>query len=205
MKDDSKKILVLGITGSFGGGKTTLAGMFKSLGASVIDADKIYHRLISPGTSVYKRVVSIFGREILKKNRQIDRKKLAQVAFNNRASLKRLSQITHPAIIRKIKIELSKLKRAKGFKMAVIDAPLLIEAGSLEMVDKLIVVKTAGRNQIARCKRHWKLSRAKIAQRIKSQAPLKEKIKLADYAIDNNGTLRETREQVKNIWKKIKN
>ena len=176
--------------------------MFKGLGASVIDADKIYHQLISPGTSLYQRVISIFGREILKRNRRIDRKKLAQAVFNSRTSLKKLSQITHPAIISKMKIKLSKLKRAKGAKMAVIDAPLLIEAGSLEMVDKLIVIKTSGRNQIARCKRCWKLSRAEIVRRIKSQAPLKEKIKLADYVIDNNGTLRETREQVEDIWKK---
>ena len=198
-----KKILVLGITGSFGAGKTTVALMFKRLGVSVIDADRIYHQLIKPGTLVYKGIVSAFGREILEKNKQIDRSKLAKLVFSKKEALKRLSQITHPAIIKRMSFKLSKLKRSQRRKIIVIDAPLLIEAGKISMVDKLIVVKTSKKNQIARCRRRFGISRDGVIKRIRTQAPLTEKIRLADYVIDNNGMLQQTREQVKNIWEKL--
>lgn len=198
-----KKLQVLAVTGSFAGGKTTCARMFKNLGASVVDADKIYHQLIRPQRPLYKSIVSVFGREILNKNEQIDRKRLGRIAFNNRRSLKRLSGITHLAVIRKMRNEISRLKKVASGRIIVIDAPLLIEAGMARMADKLVVLKTSRKNQIKRCKRQWGMSAAETTKRIKLQLPLKEKIRLADYVIDNNGTLQNTRKQVKNIWKQL--
>jgi len=198
-----KKLQVLAITGSFAGGKTTCARMFKKLDASVVDADKIYHQLIRPQRPLYKSIVSVFGREILNKNKQIDRKRLGKIVFNNRRSLKRLSSITHLAVIRKMKSEISRLKKAASGEIIVIDAPLLIEPGLAKMADKLVVVKTSKKKQIKRCKKQWGMSAAEATKRIKLQLPLKEKIRLADYVIDNNGTLQNTRKQVKNIWKQL--
>ena len=198
-----KKGLVLGITGSYCCGKTTVAGMFARSGASCINVDTIYYRLIKPRGLLYERIVSAFGRDVLGNNKQIDRKKLAKIVFGENEALKRLCRITHPAIIKRMNVELSRLKRVKRCAVIIIDAPLLIEARLLDVVDKLIVVKASERNQIARCKRQRGASGAEIIKRIRSQAPQAEKIKLADYVINNNGTLRETREQVKNIWKKL--
>jgi len=197
-----KKLQVLAVTGSFAGGKTTCARMFKNLGASVVDADKIYHRLIRPGRPLYKKIASVFGREILNKNKQIDRKRLGKIVFSNRRSLKRLTGITHPAVIRKMRSEVSRLKKAASGRIIIIDAPLLIEAGLAKMADRLVVVKTGRKNQIKRCKKQWGMSAAEATKRIKLQLPLKEKTKLADYVVDNNGTLRQTREQVQDIWRK---
>jgi len=206
MKNKSKKrIRVIGITGGFAGGKTTVASMFAKLGARPIDADKIYHQLIKPGRPLYKKIVSIFGREILTKNRQIDRKKLAKLVFDNAKVLKKLCQLTHPAVIKKIKLELSKLKKARNKQVAVIDAPLLIEAGLAKMIDSLIVVKTSQQKQISRCRKHFRAPGAEIIKRIKAQLPLRKKISLADYVVDNDGTLPQTRKQVRNIWKQLKN
>ena len=98
--------------------------------------------------------------------------------------------------------DISRLKKAASGRIIVIDAPLLIEAGLAKMADKLIVLKTSRKNQIKRCKRQWGMSAAEATKRIKLQLPLKEKIRLADYVIDNNGTLRQTREQVEDIWRK---
>lgn len=195
--------MTLGITGSFGSGKTTVARMFKRLGASCIDADRVYHRLIKCKSPTYKKIVSAFGREILKSNKEIERKKLGKIVFSSGQNLKKICQLTHPAIIREIKDEITRWKRSKGRKVIVIDAPLLIEAGLIKMMDKLIVVKANKKNQIARSTKLRKFSRAQALRRIKAQAPLAEKLKLADYIIDNNGTLKQTQKQVKDIWKGI--
>lgn len=199
-----KKRLVLGITGSYCCGKTTVAGMFRRLGASCINVDAIYHRLIKPRGLLYERIVSAFGRDVLTNNNEIDRKKLGRIVFGENEALKRLCRITHPAIIKRMNVELSRLKRVKGCAVIVIDAPLLIEARLLDAPDKLIVVKASKRNQIARCKRQRGASGAEVIKRIRSQAPQTEKIKLADFVINNNGTLKQTREQVKDIWRKIR-
>lgn len=205
MKTKSKeKVLLVGVTGSFGSGKTAAARMLRGLGASCLDADRIYHQLIRPGTLVYKRIVSVFSRQILKRNRQIDRKKLAKMVFSNKGALKRLSQITHPAVIKEIKLILIKLKKHKKNKVIVIDAPLLIEAGLTGMLDKLIVVNLNKKNQLLRCRKHRQMSDFEIIKRVRSQAPLRKKLKLADFIIDNNGTLKQTQKQVSVIWKKLK-
>ncbi|MBU3934231.1 MAG: dephospho-CoA kinase [Candidatus Omnitrophica bacterium] len=199
-----KKGLVLGITGSYCCGKTTVAGMFARLGASCINVDAIYRRFIKPRGLLYERIVSAFGRDVLGNNKQIDRKKLAKIVFGENEALKRLCRITHPAIIKRMNAELSRLKRVKRCAVIIIDAPLLIEAGLLDLVDKSIAVKAGERNQIARCKRQRGASGAEVIKRIRSQAPQAEKIKLADYVINNNGTLKQTREQVKDIWRKVR-
>jgi len=203
MNKKGKQALILGITGSFGSGKTTCAKMFRESGAYVVDADRIYHRVIKPKSAVYKKIVSVFGKQILKPNGKISRKKLAKIVFAKRKDLQKLCRITHPPIIKEIRSKLLKLKKLKKPKIIVIDAPLLIEAGLTKMTDKLIVVKASKRNQITRAAKHKGLSRSEIIRRIRNQAPLAEKIKLADYVIDNNGTLGQIRKQVRNIWRQI--
>jgi len=191
----NKKNIVLGITGGFGSGKTTVARIFKSFGAKLIDADKIAHRVLNRGGKAYKKIINTFGRDILKKNRQIERQKLAKIVFNNKNLLKRLNGIIHPEVIRIIKNEI-KVSRAK---VIVLDAPLLLEAGLERMVDKLIVVKITKGRQIKRIKNKTSLSKADILKRIASQIPLRAKMRLADFVIDNSGTVEKTKEQVGQI------
>lgn len=192
----------MGITGSLGSGKTTCTGMFKKLGAVCIDADKIYHSLCKPQGVLYKKIISVFGEDVLTRNKKIDRKKLGKIVFRNRAVLNRLNRITHPAIIKTMKDKLSKLKKSKRSKMIVIDAPLLVEAGLVEMVDRLIVVQLNKKRLISRV-RKLGMSKHEIVKRIRNQAPQASKIKLADYVIDNNGSLKQTKKQIKNIWEAI--
>ena len=199
----SKK-LVIGLTGSFGSGKSTVAGMFKKSGSTVIDADKLAQTSISPGNPAYRKIKSIFGAGVLSGKRQVDRARLARAVFNNKNLLLRLNRIIHPEVIR---IILRKIKAARP-GMVILDAPLLIEAGLRNIVDKLIVVRASRNNQIKRIQRKFPIKKADILKRIKCQLSQKEKVRLADFVIDNDGSINETRKQVaelrRRLWKNWK-
>lgn len=189
------KRLIIGLTGSFGSGKTTVAKMFKSFGAQVIDADEIAHRIIQPGSQIYKKIISVFGENILKKNKAIDRDKLARIVFGNKNLLKKINRIMHPEIIRMIK---QRIKISQS-KIIILDAPLLIEAGLKNLVDKLIVVKLDKRQQIERLLHKSPLKKPEILKRIKAQIPLQYKVRLADFVIDNSGRIKDTKRQAEQI------
>jgi dephospho-CoA kinase len=195
----AKKKIILGVTGSFGSGKSTVAAMFGSCGAEVVDADKLAHACLKPGTDTYARIIAVFGKGILRNNNDVDRRRLARVAFGDKASLKRLNRIIHPEVIRQIK---RRIKSAKS-KLIILDAPLLLEAGLKNAVDKLIVVKITREKQIERIKAEFSLSRSDILRRIRFQIPLRAKAHLADFVIDNSATIKSTRRQVEEIYKKI--
>jgi len=197
----NKKRVILGVTGTFGSGKSTVANMFKSFGAELIDADKIAHRVIRPGSEIYKKIINAFSRSILKKNKTIDRKKIAKVVFKDKKLLQKLNRIIHPEVIKIIENQIC----ASTKDIVVLDAPLLIEAGLKRLVDKLIVVSIHKKKQIERALKKASLSEADILKRIKAQIPLKDKIRLADFVIDNSSTIGKTRKQVvsirRSVWK----
>ena len=194
----NKKKVVIGLTGSFGSGKTTVARIFKAGGWRVIDADKIAHRLIRPGSKIYKKIVKVFGVGILFKDRSIDRNRLGQLAFKERRSVNKLNEIIHPEAKRIISRQLR-----SGNKPTILDAPLLIESGLNKLVDILVVVKLNRREQMKRLLKRTSLSKSGILKRIKFQSPLRDKLRLADFVIDNSGTLEKTREQVEVIRRKL--
>ncbi|MFC1805036.1 dephospho-CoA kinase [Candidatus Omnitrophota bacterium] len=193
---ENKKIII-GLTGGLGSGKTTCAKVLRSLGAEVIDADRIAHEVTARGKSAYKRIVKAFGKTVLKKNRELNRAKLADLVFSRKNMLLKLNSVVHPEVIRRIEQRISVSRSA----VLVLDAPLLIEAGLKRSVDHLVVVKAERRIQIRRLKR--KLTRTEILNRIKAQMPLKSKVRMADFVIDNSGSLAKTKEQIRKIWRQI--
>lgn len=193
----NKAKTIIGLTGSFGSGKTTAARLFRKLGACVIDADKIARRYTGPKSPVYNRLKRAFGEKIFKKDGAVNRAELAKLVFSNSGLLSRLNGIIHPEVIRDIKSRINSSRSS----FIVLDAPLLVEAGLAGTVDKLVVVKAAKDLQIRRLEGKIPISRADILKRIKCQLPLSEKIRLADFVIDNNGSIDKTKRQVKRIWK----
>ena len=192
----------VGLTGSFGTGKTTVAGIFARLGAKIIDADKINHRLMRRTGSCFHKVVRAFGNGILTRG-DVDRKKIAAIVFSDPAKLKRLSKIVHPQIITEIKKEILRYRKEKKTQIIIIDAPLLIEVGLQKNVDILIVVTAGRKEQIKRVTRRMKINPSEAIRRIKSQMALREKIRWADMVIDNNGSLTKTKKEVKTIWQRL--
>jgi len=193
--------VIIGITGSFGSGKTTVSKMFKRLGAYVIDADKICHSLMFPSKKVYKKIVRNFGKDILKKDKTINRKVLAGVVFKKESALGLLNKIVHPEAIREIK---NIVRSNKKRKVIVVDAALLLESGFYKDMDKLVVIKTKKDKQVKRLALSKGMEKSQILQRLKMQDPLKKKLALADFIIDNNGTKKKTFIQVKKIWKQTR-
>ena len=191
--------MILGITGSVGTGKSTVAAYFKELGAELINADTVAHSVIKLGTPGYKKIVSLFGRRALSSSGAIDRKRLGKIVFEDSRLLNKLNSIVHPEVITVVK---NRIRKSRS-KMIIFDAPLLIEAGLINLVDELIVVRVSRPVQIQRLRCKTGLSSAQIIARIKAQMPLSAKIKMADFVIDNNGTKIKTKKQVVSIWKQL--
>ncbi|MBI2447922.1 MAG: dephospho-CoA kinase [Candidatus Omnitrophica bacterium] len=197
------KMIIIGITGSFGTGKSTVASLFAKLGVKVLDADKLTHKIMGPGGITYRKILRLFGEGILKKDGSIDRRILGRIVFSDRKALNKLIKLIHPQVIKLLKEEIHRIKKEDPCAIVAIDAPLLIEAGLLKEVDKLIVVQASRKEQFKRCAVRNGMTKIDIARRIASQMPLKSKVQLADYVIDNNGSLSRTKSQVRKIWLEI--
>jgi len=198
-------VLIVGLTGGIVGGKSTVALMFRDLGANIIDADKLGHSVILPYTSAWKKIVKLFGKDILRNDLTIDREKLGKTVFTNQILLKKLNEITHPEIIKIIKKEIisAKNKTHDQQKILMIDAALIYETKIDRFMDKIIVVYIDRKEQIKRLIKRNNFSKDEASQRIKSQMPMKEKVKMADYIIDNNNSLDKTKKQVVKIWDEL--
>ncbi|MBF0486306.1 MAG: dephospho-CoA kinase [Candidatus Omnitrophica bacterium] len=192
-------MLKVGITGSFGSGKSTVAGMFKRCGAKVVDADAIVHRLLKNDSRCLQKIREAFGQEFVTK-KGADRLKLARLVFADSRKLKKLEKILHP-------LAWDAAQKAFQFlgekSIVVIDAPLLIESGWHNKVDKVIVVKARIDQQVLRIKKRMGLGRNDVLKRIRRQMPLNKKLSYADFVVDNQGPKTDTYRQVKEIFRKI--
>jgi len=197
--------LIIGLTGGIVSGKSTVALMFKDLGAKIVDADKLGHSVILPHKPAWEKIVKIFGKDVLQNDLTIDREKLGKIVFANQPFLKKLNEITHPEITKIIKKEIDSVKNKtyNQKKILIIDAALIYEAKIDRLMEKIIVVYIDEDEQIKRLIKRNNLSKDEALQRIKSQMPMKEKVKMADYVIDNSNSLDKTKKQVEKIWKSL--
>lgn len=195
-------MVVIGLTGNIGTGKTTVSQILAKLGALIIDADKLGHELLQPHTQTWHEVVSTFGKDILKANDEIDRPKLGQIVFNNPRALAALNQIMHPKMyqIATKKIEDS---QKQGAKVIVLEAPLLIEANWTPLVHQIWVTTAPEAVIIERLKKQKGLDEPHILARLHSQMPQEAKIKQAHQVIDTNCSLANLERQVTELWRQL--
>jgi dephospho-CoA kinase len=196
-------VKVIGITGGIGSGKSEVAGILKELGAGVIDADKVGHEILNPGTPGWHKVTETFGKYICDQSGKIDRKKLAKIVFQNAESVDKINKITHPLILNEIKLRLNKME-AEGFKVAVVEAALLIEAGWAPLMDQIWLSLTPKEITLSRLMKRG-LSESEAKARISAQVPGETKINQVTEIILNDGSIIKLRKKVAKLWTGIHN
>jgi dephospho-CoA kinase len=197
-------MLIVGLTGGVASGKTAVSQVLKEEGAYIIDADRIARELVQPHKPAWNELIRAFGKEILREDGSIHRKKLADKVFADPKQRKLLNQILHP----RIKEEMDRRTKEIGQKdpeaIVVIDAPLIVELGDHREMDKLIVVTTTQTQQIERLKDRDGAKPEEALRIVSSQMPLEEKVKLADFVIRNEGSLEETKNRAREVFKELK-
>jgi len=191
-------MLLVGLTGGIGVGKSAVAAMFAARGAAVVDGDEISRRLQEPGLPCYRAIVDAFGREMLDPAGRIDRRRLGAVVFADTVSLRRLEAIMHPAIWAACEAEIQAASAA-GKAVCVVEMALILETGQRGRFRKLIVVTAPERVQIERVARARGLTATEAQQRLAAQWSGEDKARLADYVIDNGGDLAATERQVERV------
>ena len=190
--------LIIGLTGGIATGKSTVADMFKERGIPIVDTDKISFDLLKKGSTSYDEVVSLFGDDILFTNGDINRKKLGKAIFKNENLREKLNGIIHPKI-KAIALSEVKTHEELGEKIIVIDVPLLFETDFAKLVDKSIVVYTTPQLQIERLIGRDSIKRDYALIKIESQIPIEEKVKLADFVINNSESILTTKKEFNKI------
>jgi len=191
---------VIGLTGGIGSGKSTVAGMLAELGATVIDADKVGHEIYLPGTEGFRRVVEAFGPDIVAPDGTVDRRRLGERVFADPKELARLNGLVHPLIGDEIRRRLQAAFERTAGRPIVVEAAIMLEAG-WRFFDRIWVVVTSPEVAIERVAASRGLDRREIERRIAAQMPNAERRRVADLAIENDGTLAELRAQVEAAWR----
>ena len=197
-------MLRVGLTGGIATGKSTVGLMFVELGCHLIDADHISHQFFQPGEAVYSAVIQAFGERILSADRTINRKVLGEIVFNDAEARKKLNQLVHPAVVQRQRDWLNEMEARDPGGISIVDATLMIEVGTYKNYDKVIVVTCTPEIQKQRLRTRSGLSEEEIEARVRSQMPLEEKVKYADFVIDNSGDLPDTRRQVEQVNSKLR-
>ena len=191
-------MLKIGLTGGIGTGKTVVARYFADLNAPVIDADEISHKLVAPDQAAYQEIIETFGKDILDHRKSINRSQLRALVFEDPEKRKVLEQIIHPRVRSEISRQLKKISAP----YCIIVIPLLIEAGYVDFVDRILVIDADESLQIKRVKDRSKLNENEIKNIMNAQIDRQQRLDHADEAIMNNGSLDELKREVEQLHKR---
>lgn len=192
-------MIVIGLTGGIGTGKSEVARIFQELGAVIINADQIGHQAYTPHSEIWQEVVKAFGEEILQPNGEIDRKKLGSIVFADPDQLTRLNQIMHPRMARMVAQQVQEL-REQGADVVVVEAALLFEAGWDSLVGEVWSTESPENLVINRLQSRSGLSQEEAKKRIDSQMSAEERKSRSQVVVDNSGDLIELERVVRSIW-----
>jgi dephospho-CoA kinase len=196
-------VKLVGLTGGIASGKSTVAKILQRLGAAIVNADHLAHEVVEPGREAWKEIVAVFGTDILQPDQTLDRQKLRTLIFNQPEARKRLESIVHPRV-RALAEERIQQQDAAGYSVVIYEVPLLFEGNLHEWLRPVILVACDVNTQIARLQQRDRLTRADAEKHIAAQMSLAEKRRLADYVIENNGSLADLEQQTRQILEKIK-
>ena len=195
-------MLKIAITGGAGSGKSTVARMFRELGAEVLDADAAARQAVAVGKPAWRELRRILGPECFQQDGELNRARVARLVFSDPECRRRLNNIVHPRVDRELKKSLRELER-RGVGLALVEVPLLYEAGLETAYDRVIVVEVAPEDQVRRLRERDGRGALEISGILEAQAPLVEKAARADYVVDNRGSSNDTRSQVAAIWQEL--
>ena len=193
---------IIGLTGGIASGKSTVASILQKLGAHIFDADIASRQAVARGSQGLQQVIDVFGRDYLTIDGELDRQKIAQLVFENKAALGQLESIVHTYVRCEAKKFLEQCRR-QNFSAAVLDVPLLIECGWYKEVDLVWLVAVDEQTQIERAMARSGMSQQEVEVRIAAQMTLAAKCQYADLIIDNSGSLKQTGLTVKKEWEKV--
>ncbi|KYR00893.1 dephospho-CoA kinase [Tieghemostelium lacteum] len=177
----------IGLTGGIASGKSTVLGYLKELGAKIVDADKVAHSVYAKDKASYFKIIQVFGNDIVNKNDQsIDRSKLGPIVFSDPSQMKKLTDIVYPEMKQLIKEEIAQVEQTQSHKVVVLEAAVLIEAGLLDLVDKVWVTMVPKEVAIDRIMKRNNLSIEEATKRVNFQSPNEERTKHADFVVDTN-------------------
>jgi len=192
-------MIIVGLTGGVGTGKSTVASLFRELGAYVIDWDELARDAVRPRSRAWREIVGCFGQDILDSDSTINRRRLADIVFSDSEKLGRLNRIVHPEVFREDQRITAEIRSLDSDAVVIKDIPLLHEAAGHMGFDKVIVVCATEAARLQRLEARG-MSRDDARRRIESQLPLEDKARSADFVIDNDGLPEETKRQVKAIY-----
>lgn len=193
----------LGLTGGIATGKTTISNYLKSIDIPVLDADEYARKVVEPGTPGLAEITNTFGEQVLRADGSLNRKLLGQIVFNDSSARQTLNDITHPRIQQMMADELHRLAEQQ-IPLVILDIPLLLENKNVAGADAVMVVTIPESLQLTRLMQRNNLTEKEAQSRISAQMPLVEKEKLADFVIDNSGTISSTQKQVEKVIQKIR-
>jgi len=198
---EARSRMVVGVTGGIATGKTSVCLIFKRLGAIVIDADQIGKEIVKDDKRILSELVAAFGRDILTGNGCLDRRKLGKIVFAHPEARRKLNQILHPPLLKRLHtaIELAREKDPDG--IIVVDAALIVEWGIVSWFDALVVVVSSRRDQIERLVKKGGLTFREAEERVDSQLPTREKVLRAHYVIPNDRDLSVLRKRSVTTWR----
>jgi dephospho-CoA kinase len=191
-------MLLVGLTGGLGAGKSTVARLLTDRGAVVVDADELARRALDPGTHAYRQVVELFGDEVLTADATIDRDALAGLVFADEEKRRTLESLTHPEVFRLLAETIEALRGTDA--IVVFDAPLIVETGFHEACDLMVVVTASPDVQVERVMRDRDMTEEDARARIAAQIPPERREAVADHLIRNDGDLGELDPQVNALW-----
>jgi dephospho-CoA kinase len=192
--------MIYGLTGGIATGKSTVANMLRELGAYIIDADQVSRQVVEPNQLGAKRIQKHFGSELFTIDGQLKRDKLAQIIFRDSKARYQLNDLLHPLIMKEMQRQTDEILKQVPDALIIWDIPLLFEENLTNFVQKVIVVYVPQEVQRVRLQSRNNLNQEEVESRIQSQLSIEEKKSLADYLIDNSGTVQQTKRQVVALW-----